>query len=116
MTDKFSQPHEIDGATAAFPGRVDHLIPPYAEIREKYGYARTWGNRLFNDWFFSGIKSVDGLVPREGIDKAKALRHIATVMRSFDPKHEHKEAGCAFLFDKWFDGEKSKWERAERVA
>jgi hypothetical protein len=91
-------------------------MPAYSEIAKEYDRNNKWGNHLFNDWFFCGIKSVDGLVPREGIDKTKALRQIRAVMGSYEPKHEHKEAACAFLFDKWFDGKKSKWERADRAA
>ncbi len=110
----FSQPSGIDDVTAVFPGSIRHLMPAYNELEAKYrqNYG-TWGSKLFSDWFFCGITSSDGLVPREGIDKAKALRHISAVMRSFEPKHEHKEAACAFLFDQWFDGERSNWERAD---
>lgn len=110
----FEQPTEIDQITMVFPATVRHLMPVYAEIREEYDRGNKWSNRLFSDWFYCGIKSTDGLVPREGIDKSKALRHIRAVMGSFEPKHEHKEAACAYLFDKWFDGEQSKWERADR--
>lgn len=111
---KFDQPMDIDAATAAFPGSVRNLMPPFSELRE-YDNGRKWGNRLFSDWFYSGIESLDGLIPKEGIDKAKALRHIRTVMGSWEPKHEHKEAAVAFFFDKWFD-EKSTWKRKERTA
>lgn len=115
--DKFEQPTEIDAAMAAFPAGVRHLMPVYAEIPKQYDICgRTWGSRLFGDWFYSGIESLDGLVAKEGIDKTKALRHIKAVMGSWEPKHEHKEAACAFLFDKWFDGEKSTWKRKERQA
>jgi hypothetical protein len=106
----FEQPADVDALDAAFPASVKHLMPPFSEIRE-WDMAAKWSNRLFNDWFFWGIESTDGLVPKEGIEKPKALRHIRTVMSSFDPKHEHKEAACAFLFDKWFDGVKSTWTR-----
>jgi hypothetical protein len=113
MSNDFSQPTEIDAVTAAFPGSVRHLMPDYRELDEKYRrHYGTWANKLFSDWFFCGITSLDGLVPKEGIDKAKALRHIRAVMGSFEPKHEHKEAACAFLFDKWFEST-SKWERAD---
>jgi hypothetical protein len=32
-----------------------------------------------------------------------AMRHVQYCMRSFEPKHEHKEAGCAYLLSLWFD-------------
>lgn len=112
----FERPTEISTLDMVFPTTVRHLMPDYAEIREVYDRGNKWGNRLFSDWFYSGIKSTDGLIPRDGIDKKKALRHIRAVMGSFEPKHEHKEAACAYLLDKWFDGEQSKWERADRKA
>lgn len=109
----FSKPSEVDDVTMAFPAGIRHLMPDYEHIRQEYDRGNKWSNQLFNDWFCCGIKSADGLVPKEGIDKRKALRHIKTIMGSFEPKHEHKEAAVAFLFDKWFDGEQSKWERAK---
>lgn len=109
----FSQPTDIDTVTMVFPCSVRHLMPKYEDIREEYDRGRKWGNRLFSDWFYAGIKGTDGLIAREGIDRKMALRHIRTVMGSFEPKHEHKEAACAYLFDKWFEST-STWERAER--
>ena len=114
MNNDFSQPTDVDAVDLAFPGSVHHLMPKYDDIYEEYDRGSKWSNRLFSDWFFRGIESVDGLVVRDGIDKAKALRHIKTVMGSFEPKHEHKEAACAYLFDKWFDGEKSTWTACDR--
>lgn len=115
MSDKFAQPTEVSQLDMAFATNVSHLMPSYDEIREQYNPNRRLPSlRLFRDIFYRGIKSADGLVPREGIDKNKALRHIRTVMSSWEPKHEHKEAAVAFLFDKWFDMDASKWEVEER--
>jgi hypothetical protein len=36
------------------------------------------------------------------VDTNKALAHIQCIMMSFEPKHEHKTAGVAFLLDEWF--------------
>lgn len=35
------------------------------------------------------------------------LGKIQAIMRSFEPKHEHKIAACAFLFELWFN--KAEW-------
>jgi hypothetical protein len=115
MTDKFAQPAEIDAVTLAFPASVLHLMPDYQTLCDEFDKSESdkWSVRLFSDWFYFGIKGTEGLIPREGIDKTKALRHIKAVMGSFEPKHEHKEMGVAWLFDKWFEPT-SKWERAER--
>ena len=41
----------------------------------------------------SGLRERDA----DGIDAKKAMRHLATIQRSWSPKHEHKEAAVAFL-------------------
>jgi len=52
------------------------------------------------------------LVPKEGVDKDKAMRHIKAIMASWRPKHEDKEAACAFLFSEWF--ESAKWKKGKK--
>lgn len=34
---------------------------------------------------------------KKNIDPEKTVRHIQTILSSFQPKHEHKIAGCAYL-------------------
>lgn len=43
------------------------------------------------------------LTARPGVDRDKALVAIKAALGSFEPKHEHKEAGCAFLLHEWFE-------------
>lgn len=102
---------EVSPLDMAFPTTVKHLMPPYAEIPAEFKNDRTVWNRLVSDWFFCGVKNLT-LTPKDGIDKDKALRHIKTVMGSFEPKHEHKEAACAYLLSQWFEGG-ATWERAK---
>lgn len=107
----FDQPADVTGIDMAFGGDMKKLLPAYQDVSKEYGYnSGKWSCRLVCDWFFSGLKSTEGLVPREGINKTKALAHIKSILASFEPKHEHKQAACAYLLDKWFDGEKSTWE------
>jgi hypothetical protein len=47
-------------------------------------------------------------VVREGVDAKAAWRHCAALLRSFEPKHEHKEAGVAYLMSQYF--ESATWE------
>ena len=95
----------IDDATLAFPASVRHLMPAQADIPDEFRRHSNRWNRLFSDWFFLGLESLE-LTPKEGVDKAKALRHIRAVMGSFEPKHEHKEAAVAYLLNEWFVDEK----------
>lgn len=62
-------------------------------------------------WFFLGAKRIDSgvqigkmkFVAKDGVDANKALAAIKACMSSWEPKHEHKEAGCAFMLSEWFD-------------
>lgn len=101
----WSKPMDIDDVTNAFPAGVGHLMPTYRELRDM-NIADTESiekmSRIVGNWFFAGLPQETKFTPRDGVDKSKALRHVNTVMRSFEPKHEHKELGCAFLLDQFF--------------
>lgn len=93
---------EVSELDIAFGGSIENLMPKYADVPEEFRRGGTKWNKVVNKWFFGGLEGVT-FVPKEGVDQSKALRHIAAIMRSFEPKHEHKEAGCAYLFDQWFE-------------
>lgn len=94
---------EITDLDMAF-GNVKHL-PPSNEIPDVYNRGHTRWNKLTSKWFFSGLDQGDigPLVPKPGVDKRKALRALGAILRSWEPKHEHKEAGVAYLFSEWFE-------------
>lgn len=95
-------PQDVTDIDIAFGGSevVRRLMPPMEQI-PKFA-RRSWAARLFSDLFFFG-GNVAHLAPKPGIDKRKAVRHIQVIMRSFAPKHEHKEAAYAYLFASWFE-------------
>lgn len=81
---------------------MTNLLPAMDEIPPEFHMSK--GNPytdFVSHWFFEGA-DVGRLTPRENIDKDKALRHIASILRSFEPKHEHKEAGAGYLLSRWF--------------
>ena len=95
---------EVTNLEMAFPATVLHLMPEWEAIPQEFKrFNSTKWNKLFNQWFYSGIDQ--GALPKakEGIDRTKALRHIRTIMGSFEPKHEHKEAAVAYLMSLWFE-------------
>lgn len=92
---------EVSDLDIAFPAEVMHLLPPYEAIPEQFHSLGDPWHRFASDWFVYGLKEVL-IEPREGIDTSKALRHLRAIMGSFQPKHEHKIAGCAYLCDLWF--------------
>lgn len=94
-------PQDVNGLELTFGGDMKKLLPPMSDIPEEFQNDRTEWNRLVSQWFYRGLKSFD-CEPKDGIDKGKALKHISAILRSFEPKHEHKEAGCAYLLSLWF--------------
>ena len=101
---------EVENAEMAFGACDLSTFPPYEEIPKEFKNGHTKWNKLFNDWFFEGLSSLD-LTPKEGIDKEKVMRYIRAHMKTRRSKHEHKEAGIAYCLSLWF--EDVKWEKTK---
>lgn len=86
------------------------IMPKMDAIPEDFKRRNTQWNEMVSTWFFRGLSKFE-LTPKEGVDQDKALRHVRAIMGSFQPKHEHKEAACAFLLSEWFTD--PKWEAAK---
>ena len=83
------------------PRDLSSLLPAMSDIPNEF---KQWTNpwvRLAARWFYSGLNG--NFVAKEGIDGRAALRHVGAILRSFEPQHEHKEAGCAYLLSLWFE-------------
>ena len=91
---------QITDAEVAFS--TTKFLPPYSQIPEEFKRGNTKWNRLFSAWFFGGLKELR-VAPKDGVDRQKALRCIRAHMGSFEPKHEHKEAGVAYMMSMLFD-------------
>jgi hypothetical protein len=106
---------QVDRLDVTF-GNIKHM-PRYdtlpADFKRHDGNAYV---KAASTWFFSGAKgSPNGITigdvtfkAKPGVEAVKALAAIKAILGSFEPKHEHKEAGCAFLLAEWFDIEKPK--------
>ncbi|MCR4375647.1 MAG: hypothetical protein NUW22_12440 [Acidobacteria bacterium] len=90
----------VNAVDVAFGGNLAVLMPPFAALPQEFkSHNGTPWNALFSQLFFSGGK----LPPvKEGIDARAARIHLSAVMASFEPKHEHKEAACAYLMSRWY--------------
>ena len=108
---------EIKQIDMAF-GNISWL-PTWNKIPDEYKRGHTPENKLVSQWFFNGLSESDiaSLAPREGVDKNKALAACSACLRSFEPKHEHKEAGVAYLLNQWFSvGAKETKEQPQTTA
>ncbi len=102
---KMTVKYEIKKATkidAAFgPSDAYSWLPPRAEISENLN-KRLKYDPLISSWFGCGLQKLDGQ-PKAGVDGKDAFAHVATILRSFQPKHEYKTTGCAMLLEDWFE-------------
>lgn len=108
MTKKY-MPIEVTDADLAFGGKAMEILPKWGDIPEEFKRDRNPWVQWQRQWFFRGLEKRP--TPKEGIDGALAMKNLACVQGSFAPKHEHKEAGVAYLASLWFaspDGEPIK--------
>lgn len=85
-------------------GNIKHL-PPYDVIPDRFRNRSDPYVKFVAEWFFQGRTQEDmrRLKTRASVERGKALAAIKCVLGSFEPRHEHKEAGCAFMLHEWFE-------------
>lgn len=102
LNDGYDQPMVVDDVLYAFPGHLDRLLPTYDSIPEEFRVRENQWHKFVHDWFFRGWPEDRDLFTREDVDPEIAFRHLHTIMKSFEPKHEHKIAGVAWLMSRWY--------------
>lgn len=97
------KPVKVSDVTLAFPAKVvGTLLPDWDDIPEDFQrYDYTPWHRLVGKWFALGLKDNEIPEVKEEFDAEEVWRHLGACMRSFEPKHEHKEAGVAYLMSLW---------------
>ena len=96
LQEKFAKPFDLSAETKLFD--VYDLMPKY---RESPDVDYKW-EKAVSTWFFSGIEK-SAFKVKDGIDANKAFSHLAAIISSWLPKHEHKTEAAAFLMSLWFD-------------
>lgn len=93
-------PVDVSDVEIAFATNGYDRLPPIAAVAK---VDRRWID-FVEHWFFRGVAGApDVIVIKEGIDARKAIRHLKSVMGTWDTKHEDKISGVAFLMQTWFD-------------
>jgi hypothetical protein len=100
--EQFAQPTAVQDVDIAFGGDIRKLMPAYQDIPEDFRRERDPFSKLVHKWFFEGLRK-DAVTPKEGIDANAAWRHLRAIMGSFEPSHEHKTSGVAWLMSRWFE-------------
>lgn len=104
-TDEWARPREVSDLLIAFPARVMDLMPDrvFCEeaLRAMPDRGRQW-IEFQRRWFSLGLPKELVVDLHEGVDGEMAFRQLKAIQGSFEPKHEHKEAGVAYLASRWF--------------
>lgn len=89
------------GADLAFGARLSDY-PAYDSIPEQFRRGHSPANKIVSTLFFKGGQLADfGLRLKAGVNPAAFFGALKAMLGSFDPKHEHKEAACAWLVDEF---------------
>lgn len=105
-------PHDFSDIDLAFPARALEHMPAYEDIPDEYKNSGKWYAKVWSHLFFEGLDDIQFSPKDESWDAQdvrRAWRHLNVILRSFAPKHEHKEAALAYLTDEWFAA--VRWKR-----
>lgn len=106
----------VSDVLLAFPAGVvrDGYLPAEKDIPKEFEHRRE-GNiwvQLFHDLFFHKPGKDIYMVGKPGVDCHAAWRQIRACMGSYEPKHEHKVSGVAYMLSEWF--ESFEWRDADK--
>jgi hypothetical protein len=94
-------PIPVTDIDVAFGGKAMDILPPYSEIPEEFHRGSNPWVKWQSEWFFKGLQSFPKV--KEGIDADMAIKNLRCVQGSWAPKHEHKQAGVAYLASLWLE-------------
>jgi hypothetical protein len=98
---------ELNDAQVTFGSKPP--LPAWGDIPAEFKRSSNPFAHIASKLFFEGGKLADfGLTAKPGVDVSKAMRAIKCCLGSFDPSHEHKEAGVAYMLSQWFDRDEKK--------
>lgn len=98
---------EFTGLDFAFGAKLSDY-PPFSSIPEEFRQERTKANEAASQFFFSGGRLEDfDLRLKSGVDRAAFYGTLKALLSSFEPKHEHKMATCAWLISEFTEPTKA---------
>ncbi|EJV1664344.1 TPA: hypothetical protein SMO99_003025 [Proteus mirabilis] len=84
------------------PQDIEKFLPKWDLIPDEFKQGKNSWVAFIERWFYHGLECPPAA--KEGVELKWALAHIMVILKSFDPKHERKIAGCAYLASLWFEG------------
>lgn len=105
LVQQWRTPRPVSDVVLAFPASViDCYIPTWEELPMPFQEFTSGYEELASYACFHPVE-LRPEVLIEGIDADSATRQLSAVARSFEPKHEHKQAAIAFLLSLWLKPE-----------
>ncbi|WP_312630989.1 hypothetical protein [Pantoea piersonii] len=96
------QPIEITRLDIAFGGKAMKILPSYNSTPDEFKQMGNRWNKFVSQWFFNGLDKSEYPTAKDGVNLNLALLNIKACLVDFEPKHEHKIAGAAYLASQWF--------------
>jgi len=107
--ERWQRPAKLENTDVAFGPSgtiIDTYMPKWTELPDEFrleiGAARKWTD-IVDDLFFRGAKDIRCVIKDPTIEQRDIIRHISMLLHSFEPAHEHKTAGVAYLLSLWCD-------------
>lgn len=97
------QPIEVTPIDIAFGGKAMQILPAYKDIPEEFKRSGSKWEKFVSKWFYEGLHEKNYPTARHGVNLSQAMMNIQACLASYEPKHEHKIAGAAYLASQWFE-------------
>ncbi|ASN68815.1 hypothetical protein 7AX3_73 [uncultured Caudovirales phage] len=97
------KPIEVTQLDIAFGGKAMKILPAYSSIPSEFKKDSNKWSQLVSKWFFGGLNKSEWPKAKDGINWNLAMLNIQACLSCFEPKHEHKIAGAAYLASQWFE-------------
>jgi len=97
------KPIEVTNLDIAFGGKAMKILPAYSAIPGDFKRESNKWNSFISRWFFNGLSKNDWPKPKPEVSGKLAMLNIQACLADFEPKHEHKIAGAAYLASQWFE-------------
>lgn len=96
---------KVTDADLVFPASVRDWLPPYDSVPAEFKRRDNPFVQFVKEWFFRGIDLKEWALERlPGISDDEAQerwKQVQCCLGSWEPKHEHKEAGCAYMLSRF---------------
>ena len=101
-------PHTFRRGLSSLIRTGPSFLPDSEDVPPEFENASNLWHRFVKDWFFNGLPETRFL-PKEGIDKNRAIRHIATILNSDSIHFDRKIPSSAYLLSLWFEEETASY-------